>query len=157
MRAFVTGAGGQDAGYLVEGLLKDDYEVHVLAHAALGKPALLPEGAVLHLGDVTDFRATRELLRAVEPDVVYNLAAISSVARSWREPELTMRVNGHAAVALMESALAVQQETGRTVRFIQASSSEMYGEPAETPGRVHPVATGQPLRQRQGLRARATA
>lgn len=133
VRAFVTGAGGQDAGYLVESLLDDGIEVHALAHAALGKPAVWPEGAALHLGDVTDEVATRDLLRAVAPDVVYNLAAISSVARSWVEPERTMQVNGHAAVALMESALAVQEETGRIVRFVQASSSEMYGEPAESP------------------------
>ena len=133
MRAFVTGAGGQDAGYLVESLLEDGIEVHALAHAALGKPEVWPEAAALHLGDVTDVEATRDLLLAVAPDVVYNLAAISSVARSWAEPENTMRVNGHAAVALMESALAVQESTGQQVRFLQASSSEMYGEPVESP------------------------
>ena len=55
------------------------------------------------------------------------------MARSWSEPDLTARVNGLAAVALMESAAQVQAKTGRQVRFVQASSAEIFGDPATSP------------------------
>jgi GDPmannose 4,6-dehydratase len=58
---------------------------------------------------------------------------VSSVAQSWAEPDLTARVNGAAAVALLESALQAQDKHGRPVRFVQASSAEIFGEPATSP------------------------
>lgn len=127
-RAFITGIGGQDGTYLAERLLADGLEVHALALDADGHPAHCPEAVVLHRGDLADVDGTRRLLLDVAPGEVYNLAAISSVAQSWDEPDLTARVNGQAAVALMESA---RQVGG--VRFVQASSAEIFGEPAESP------------------------
>ncbi len=67
------------------------------------------------------------------PSEIYNLAAISSVARSWDEPELTARVNGLGAVGLLESARRLQEREGRPVRFVQASSSEIFGLPDRSP------------------------
>jgi GDPmannose 4,6-dehydratase len=130
-RAFVTGIGGQDGGYLAERLLSDGVEVHALAHEQ-DPPPHVP-GVELHTGDLTRVDEVRALLLDLAPDEVYNLAAISSVARSWDQPDLTALVNGTAAVALMESALQVQDKRGVRVRFVQASSAEIFGQPDVTP------------------------
>ncbi|MGH3361819.1 MAG: GDP-mannose 4,6-dehydratase, partial [Nocardioides sp.] len=130
-RAFITGIGGQDGCYLAERLLEEGVEVHALAHELDPAPDL--PGVVLHTGELTRVEEVRSLLRDVAPDEVYNLAALSSVARSWREPDLTAQVNGVAAVALMESALRVQEQHGKRVRFVQASSAEIFGEPDASP------------------------
>ena len=127
-RAFITGIGGQDGTYLAERLVGDGLEVHALVLAAEGHPAHCPSEVVLHTGDLGDVEATRRLLLEVAPREVYNLAAISSVAQSWEEPDRTAHVNGHAAVALMESARRVGD-----VRLVQASSAEIFGEPTEAP------------------------
>ena len=103
-RAFITGIGGQDGTYLAERLVEEGMEVHALVLEADGHPAHCPDEVVLHAGDLGDLEATRHLLHEVAPQEVYNLAAISSVAQSWDEPDRTAHVNGHAAVALMESA-----------------------------------------------------
>jgi GDPmannose 4,6-dehydratase len=101
---------------------------------ALALPRDQPvDGVHTHVGDVADIESTRALLLEVAPDEVYNLAAISSVARAWVEPELTARVNGLAAVALLESAYLVQERSGRPVRFVQASSAEIFGVPERSP------------------------
>jgi GDPmannose 4,6-dehydratase len=131
VRAFVTGISGQDGSYLAERLLADGAEVHALAHADEPPPDL--PGVELHRGDLTRVDEVRALLLDLAPDEVYNLAAVSSVARSWAEPDLVARVNGVAAVALLESAHRVQQRTGRAVRVVQASSAEIFGEPATSP------------------------
>ncbi|HEU5039133.1 MAG TPA: GDP-mannose 4,6-dehydratase [Nocardioides sp.] len=130
-RAFVTGVNGQDGSYLVDRLLADGVEVHALAHALEPLPDL-PE-VHLHVGDVTASDEVRRLLLDVAPDEIYNLAAVSSVARSWAEPELTGRVNGLAAAALLDAALAAQEKHGGQVRFVQASSAEIFGEPDRSP------------------------
>ena len=130
-RAFITGISGQDGSYLAERLLAEGTEVHALAHALEPLPDL--PGVELHPGDLTEVDEVRALLVDLAPDEVYNLAALSSVARSWEEPDLTARVNGAAAAALLESALLVQEKQGRPVRFVQASSAEIFGEPDRSP------------------------
>ena len=130
-RAFVTGINGQDGGYLAERLLADGLKVHALAHEH--EPAPHAPGVVLHTGDLTRTDEVRALVLDLAPDEIYNLAAISSVAQSWADADLTARVNGQAAVALMESALQVQEKRSRTVRFVQASSAEIFGEPPASP------------------------
>lgn len=131
LRAFITGISGQDGRYLAERLLGEGAEVHALAHALEPLPDL--PGVELHRGDLTAVEEVRALLLGVAPDEVYNLAALSSVARSWEEPDLTARVNGLAAAGLLESALRVQDELGRPVRFLQASSAEIFGQPDHSP------------------------
>ncbi|RYP85223.1 GDP-mannose 4,6-dehydratase [Nocardioides guangzhouensis] len=131
-RAFVTGIGGQDGSYLAERLLADGVAVHALTHHA-DDLRYCPDGIVLHPGDVTDLAGTRALLLDLAPDEVYNLAAVSSVARSWERPEETLLVNGTAAVSLMRAALASQARSGRAVRFVQASSAEIFGRPDRSP------------------------
>jgi GDPmannose 4,6-dehydratase len=131
-RALVTGIGGQDGSYLAERLLADGVEVHALVLEADARPAHCPGDVTLHLGDVADVEATRRLLLDLAPDEVYNLAAISSVAQSWQEPDLVGRVNGSAPVALLESARLLH-DRGRDVRVVQASSAEIFGEPDRSP------------------------
>ena len=127
-RAFITGIGGQDGTYLAERLVGEGVEVHALVLDSDGPPAHCPDEVVLHRGDLGDLAATRRLVLELAPQEVYNLGAISSVAQSWDEPDLTAHVNGQAAVALMESARLVGD-----VRFVQASSAEIFGEPATSP------------------------
>ncbi len=127
-RAFITGIGGQDGTYLAERLVADGMEVHALVLTEDGHPSHCPDEVVLHTGDLGDLPATRRLVQEIAPQEIYNLAAISSVAQSWEEPDRTAHVNGQAAVALMESARLVGD-----VRFVQASSAEIFGEPAESP------------------------
>ncbi len=127
-RAFITGIGGQDGTYLAERLVGEGVEVHALVLHSDGPPAHCPDEVVLHPGDLGDLEATRRLVLDLAPQEVYNLAAISSVAQSWDEPDRTAHVNGQAAVALMESARLVGN-----VRFVQASSAEIFGEPATSP------------------------
>ena len=126
--AFVTGIGGQDGTYLAERLLGEGLEVHALVLEADGHPEHCPAEVVLHTGDLADVEATRRLLTEIAPQEVYNLAAISSVAQSWDEPDRTAHVNGLAAVALMESARQVDG-----VRLVQASSAEIFGEATTSP------------------------
>src|SRR3954447_16074803 len=130
-RAFVTGVSGQDGGYLVERLLGEGVEVHALAHEDEPQPDC--PGVQLHRGDLTRVEELRALLIDLVPDEVYNLAALSSVARSWSQPDVTARVNGLAAAGLLESAHQVQEKSGRRVRFVQASSAEIFGQPDRSP------------------------
>jgi GDPmannose 4,6-dehydratase len=141
--AFVTGIGGQDGSYLAEQLMAGGAEVHALSHMDERVGAYCPVGVEVHAGDLTDIDGVRRLLLDLLPDEIYNLAAISSVAQSWESPDLCALVNGTAAVALLETAQEVQKRTGRTVRFVQASSAEIFGEPDRSPQdegtRVHPL------------------
>ena len=131
--ALVTGATGQDGSYLVERLLADGVEVHGLVRSEdLG--STLPEGLVVHELDLdTDPAVLGDLVARVAPDELYNLGGVSSVARSWQDPLLTTRVNGVAALTLRDAARRLQERRGREVRVLQASSAEIFGEPASAP------------------------
>ncbi|CAL8972044.1 MAG: GDP-mannose 4,6 dehydratase [Cellulomonas sp. 73-145] len=130
-RALVTGITGQDGGYLAEQLLAEGTEVHGLVHhqdsLAADFARSHPE-VVLHPGDLADHAGLRALVEDVEPDELYNLAGVSSVAFSWEHPVTTAELTGVAAAVMLQAALAVQERTGRRVAFVQASSSEIFGE-----------------------------
>lgn len=134
--ALVTGITGQDGGYLAERLVAEGMAVHGVARRhSPGAEALLRRtpGVVLHPLEIEAGADFTELLEDVEPDEIYNLAALSSVARSWEAPVLTAAVGGMAAVQLMDAALAWQRRSGRPVRVLQASSAEIFGEPEVSP------------------------
>ncbi|MBM9469154.1 GDP-mannose 4,6-dehydratase [Nakamurella leprariae] len=131
--ALVTGVAGQDGGYLAQQLLAAGTEVHGLVHRPL--EALLPTRPWLaeitcHRGDVTDTEGTAALIRELRPDRIFNLAGDSSVGRSWRTPERTGAVCG-VAVPAMLAAAGELADRGRDVRFVQASSAEIFGNPAQ--------------------------
>ncbi len=135
-RVLVTGITGQDGGYLAAQLLAEGAEVHGLVHHL--DPTVAEFGRAypdveLHAGDLADHDALRSLVEAVEPDEVYNLAGVSSVAFSWEDPVTTAELTGVAAAVLLQAALAVQDRTGRSVAFVQASSSEIFGDAPSYP------------------------
>ena len=127
----ITGVSGQDGSYLAERLVAEGAEVHAIAN--VHEPLPETSGVELHPGDLTDVAAVRDLVVDLAPHEVYNLAALSSVAQSWAQPDLTAQLNGAAAVALMESAWRAQEKAGHAVRLVQASSAEIFGEPARSP------------------------
>lgn len=135
-RVVITGVTGQDGSYLAERLLGEGSEVHGLVHATDAASAAFGAahpGIRLHQGDLGDEESLRRLIDEVEPDEVYNLGGISSVARSWQEPVLTARLSGVAVMVLLDAAARLQERTGRRVSFVQASSSEIFGEALVAP------------------------
>lgn len=129
--AFVTGASGQDGGYLVERLLADGWNVSALVRG--GDDASLTSSVRAFEGDLRDADGLGRIVAEAAPDTVFHLAGISSVAQSWQQPVLTAEVTGTAVAALLEASLALQESTGRPVRFVQASSSEIFGAATENP------------------------
>jgi GDPmannose 4,6-dehydratase len=123
--AFVTGASGQDGSYLCELLLSKGYEVHTLQrwHSSPGTQRIdhIKDQLHLHVGDLG--YSLDELLRAIRPDEVYNLGAMSHVRVSFEIPEYTSNVTGVGVLRLLESI----RRAGINPRIYQASSSEMFG------------------------------
>lgn len=155
-RALVTGIGGQDGSYVAERLVEAGLEVHGLVGSAK-RPAYVPRQVRLHVGDVTYHRATEALVREVKPHLVVNLAAMSSVARSWEEPERCRAVNGDAAVALLEATGKLTDELDE-VRFVQASSAEIFGHPTSSPqDESTPIAPTNPYGEAKAVAHQAVA
>jgi GDPmannose 4,6-dehydratase len=134
--ALITGITGQDGSYLAERLVSEGYAVHGLVHPGDTLLADLrrrcPE-AVLHEGDITDDASLAALVQAARPDEVYNFAGISSVAFSWEKPVITADVTALGAARLLEQVWRRQEQTGAPVRFVQASSAEIFGDAEKAP------------------------
>ena len=90
-------------------------------------------GVELLEGDLRDEASLQRVLDTCDPDEVYNLAGISSVAQSWRDPEVTADVNGLGTLRLIRALLDQGRRVGRTARLLQASSAEMFGSPETSP------------------------
>ena len=133
--AFITGITGQDGGYLAEQLLAQGSSEHGLVRAAaeVAPTVAAYPGVLLHVADLTDTAAVAGLLAEIAPDEIYNLAGISSVARSWQEPVATGLVSGLAAAGVLQSAFELSERTGRRVAVVQASSAEIFGNPGVWP------------------------
>jgi GDPmannose 4,6-dehydratase len=136
-RAFVTGITGQDGGYLAEQLLAGGTEVHGMVRPgddpAVRDLKLRAPEVVLHEGDLGNADRLRQLVADLGPDEIYNLAGISSVAYSWQEPVLTARLCGVAAAVVLEAAWRLQEDSGRRIACLQASSAEIFGYAAVSP------------------------
>lgn len=89
--------------------------------------------ATLHQVDLRDSAALREVVLTTTPGEVYNLAGLSSVGRSWNEPVLTAELNAVPVAVLLAAVREVQQSSGVDVRFVQASSAEIFGDPLASP------------------------
>jgi GDPmannose 4,6-dehydratase len=125
--ALVTGLTGQDGTYLADSLVDAGWEVHGFLRAPVeGESAARPE-VIVHPGDLGDVTSVQEVILDVQPDVIFNLGGISSVAQSWSQPVLTSRVSGTSVAAIMEASWQLQDSSGKSVRVIQASSSEIFG------------------------------
>ena len=139
-RALITGITGQDGSYLAELLLGKGYEVWGMVRRAstIGTSRIdhiyqdpHDEDVRLRLvyGDLADASSINRILRDVQPDEIYNLAAQSHVKTSFEIPEYTADVTGLGAVRILEA----MRDTCPGARFYQASSSELYGNATETP------------------------
>ena len=131
-RALITGIGGQDGSLLAELLLDQDYEVSgIVRRSGASYPNLEPIRARIDLveADLSDQLALVRALRAARPHEVYNLASVSFVPASWEQPVLTAELAAVGVTALLEAI----REVDATIRFYQASSSEIFGEPRESP------------------------
>ena len=131
-RALITGIGGQDGSLLAELLLDNGYDVYgVVRRTASSYPNLesVRDRVELIQADLNNQLALVRALRTVRPREVYNLASVSFVPVSWDEPVLTAELAAVGATALLEAI----REVDPTIRFYQASSSEIFGEPVETP------------------------
>jgi GDPmannose 4,6-dehydratase len=133
MRALITGITGQDGSYMAELLLKKGYEVFGLIRRSSVKRYERIESFMdqiqLMEGDLTDQSSLDSVIHSVQPDEVYNLAAQSFVPVSWNQPVLTGDVTGLGVIRVLE---AIRKHCPKT-RFLQASSSEMFGKVREMP------------------------
>lgn len=158
-RALITGITGQDGSYLAEFLIGKGYEVHgIVRRASLFNTARIDHlyndphakaqpgrgRMTLHHGDVTDANILERLVRSIEPDEVYNLAAQSHVRVSFEVPIHTAESVALGALKLLEAVRDYQQVSGRAVRYYQASSSEMYGNSAAPQDERTPFAPRSP-------------
>ena len=140
--AFITGVTGQDGAYLSEFLLKKGYTVHGLkrrtslfntdriAHL-YEDPHIENQKFILHYGDMTDSTNLIRLIQEIQPDEIYNLAAMSHVRVSFEMPEYVADTDGIGTLRLLEALriLGLEQKT----RVYQASTSELYGKVQEVP------------------------
>ncbi|MDP9028520.1 MAG: GDP-mannose 4,6-dehydratase [Actinomycetota bacterium] len=134
-RALITGVYGQDGSLLARALASAGWEVHGTARRLESGPSLA--GLVVHEADLSNAEGFVAVIDRVEPDVLVNLAGISSVAQSWEQPVLISEVSGRIVADLLEACRRLEQRAGREVRFIQASSSEIFGNPNELPQTEH--------------------
>lgn len=131
-RALITGITGQDASYLAEILLEKGYEVHgILRRSSTITTERIdhifaPEQrGFLHWGDLTE--GLDHLIYAIKPDVIYNLAAMSHVWISFKQPVYTLMTNTLGVCRLLETIRQAEQILGKQIKYYQASSSEMFG------------------------------
>jgi GDPmannose 4,6-dehydratase len=145
MRALITGATGQDGWYLSEALLAEG--VAVFGLVAPGDATGLRPGVVPLPGDLRDAASLHAAVAAAEPDEVYNLAAISSVAQSWHDPVAVADVNGVGVVRLLEAVRSYEDAArpqGSRVRVVQAGSAEIFGNAPAPQDERTPVAPSTP-------------
>jgi GDPmannose 4,6-dehydratase len=141
-KAIITGITGQDGAYLAELLLNKGYEVHGIKRRSslfnTGRidhlyedPQVPHRNLILHYGDLTDSTNLIRIIQEVQPDEIYNLAAMSHVQVSFETPEYTANADGIGTLRILEAVrlLGLTQKT----RVYQASTSELYGKVQAVP------------------------
>jgi GDPmannose 4,6-dehydratase len=135
-KALITGITGQDGAYLAEFLLKKGYEVHGIKRRSslfntqridhiYSDPHIQSSNFFAHFGDMTDSTNLIRIIQEVQPDEIYNLAAMSHVHVSFETPEYTANADGIGALRILE-AIRLLGLTEKT-KYYQASTSELYG------------------------------
>ena len=136
-RALITGITGQDGRYLAELLRDKDYEVFGMVRGQNNPKVkiVIDENPSIELvsGDLQDLSSLIAVVEQVQPDEVYNLAAMSFVALSFKQAELTADITGVGVQRILEAIRIVGGVQNNPIRFYQASSSEMFGKVRETP------------------------
>ena len=141
-KAFITGITGQDGAYLSEFLLKKGYEVHGLKRRTslfntdridhlYQEPHVKNKKFFLHFGDLTDGSNLTRLIKEIEPDEIYNLAAMSHVRVSFEIPEYVADTDGIGTLRILEAVRLLGLE--KKIKIYQASTSELFGKVQETP------------------------
>lgn len=128
--ALITGVSGQDGMHLARLLMSRDWKVVGTIRPGISSIARMApylEGVKLVEHDITDPLGFADLLSWHAPEAVFNLAAFSSVGRSWGDPELVTRTNAMAVVQMLESILRYRDKNAREIRFFQASTAEIFG------------------------------
>ncbi len=140
--AFITGVTGQDGAYLSEFLLKKGYQVHGLKRRSslfntdridhlYQDPHIENRNFILHYGDMTDSTNLIRLIKEIQPDEIYNLAAMSHVHVSFEIPEYTANADGIGTLRILDAVRLLGLE--KKTRIYQASTSELYGKVQEVP------------------------
>lgn len=136
-RAFITGVTGQDGQHLAEFLHGQGYQVFGMVKGQNNPRADLLRDHFPYVqivpGDLADLPSLVKAMEVAQPDEVYNLAAISFVALSWNQAELTANLTGSGVLRMLEAVRMVGGASDNKIRFYQASSSEMFGKVRETP------------------------
>jgi GDPmannose 4,6-dehydratase len=140
--AFITGVTGQDGAYLSELLLKKGYIVHGLKRRSsifntdrvdhlYQDPHIEDRNFILHYGDMTDSTNLIRLIQEIQPDEIYNLAAMSHVHVSFEVPEYTANADGIGTLRVLDAVRLLGME--KRTRIYQASTSELFGKVQEVP------------------------
>jgi len=140
--AFITGVTGQDGAYLSEFLLKKDYIVHGLKRRSsqfntdridhlYQDPHIENRNFILHFGDLTDSTNLIRLIEEIQPDEIYNLAAMSHVAVSFEIPEYTANTDALGTLRVLDAVKLLGLE--KKTKIYQASTSELFGKVQEVP------------------------
>src|SRR5438128_11557973 len=133
-RALITGVTGQDGSYLAELLLEQGYEVHGVVRRSstenFERISHLGNRIHLHQADLLDQLSIIEVLRVAKPQEVYNLAAMSFVPTSWKQPVLTGEITGIGVTKMLEAIKLLGRDK---IKVYQASRSEMFGKVVEVP------------------------
>ena len=141
-KAFITGVTGQDGAYLSEFLLSKGYIVHGLKRRSsllntdrvdhiYQDPHTENQNFILHYGDMTDSTNIIRLIKDIQPDEIYNLAAMSHVQVSFEIPEYTANADGTGTLRILEAVRLLGLE--KKTKIYQASTSELYGKVQEIP------------------------
>ncbi len=144
--ALITGITGQDGAYLAQFLLNKGYEVHGIKRRSSSfntgridhfytDPHIPDSKFFMHFGDMTDATNLIRLVQKIQPIEIYNLAAQSHVQVSFETAEYTANVDGIGPLRILEAIRILGLE--KTIRFYQASTSELYGKVKETPQNEH--------------------
>jgi GDPmannose 4,6-dehydratase len=133
--ALITGITGQDGSYLAEFLLDKGYQVHGIVRRSstenFERISHLTDRITLHQADLLDQLSIIDVVRSVRPNEIYNLAAMSFVPTSWKQPVLTGEFTAIGVTRMLEAVRLIDKD----IRFYQASSSEMFGKVVEVPQR----------------------
>ena len=133
--ALITGINGMDGSHLADFLLKKEYKIYGLERRSSAKnrtnTSHLEEKITFLTGDLADQNSLIRAIKQSNPDEVYNLASQSFVGKSWDIPEYTSDVTGIGVLRVLEAI----REYRKTIRFYQASSSEMFGRMVENPAK----------------------
>lgn len=141
-KALITGVTGQDGAYLSEFLLEKGYEVHGIKRRSslinteridhlYQDPHVNNQNFVLHYGDLTDSSNLIRIIQEIQPDEIYNLAAMSHVKVSFEMPEYTANTDALGTLRILEAVRLLKLE--KKTRIYQASTSELYGKVQEVP------------------------